>query len=127
MAWDRRIRAEAPPKGVSAYRLGADSFFFKLYANPRARPPLQGLLRGMYLPLSYWTSMLGAPATLGPRGGRLVTYENIHRYLNTSQFVDLVGDGWLGSPVASERVIKEVIAHALEQRHSVTLASASRA
>lgn len=122
IAWDQRLRSNRLPSELDGYRLGSDAFFFKLYANPRETPPPTGLLRGMYLPLSYWTQLVTSASTLGPRGGRLITYENAKRHLTSRQFADLVGSGWLGTMPRDESMLTRVIADALDAGHSVTVA-----
>ena len=98
---------------MSSYRLGNGTFFFKVYPNPIGAPTKDGLLRGMYFPLSYWTSLVASPEVRGPRGGVRITYENSGRHLTNTQFADLVGSGWVGSSPQHEKMLTDVIAEAL--------------
>ena len=125
--WDRRVRPVPEPSDLPSYRLGSDAFFFKLYANPAGAPAPDELLKGMYFPLSYWTSLLASPDVLGPRGGVQITYENAGRYLTNTDFVGLVEDGWVGTSPQSEKMITEVVGQSLDAGHSVTLAALQRA
>ena len=127
LQWDRRTRATPTPSDLRSYRLGSDAFFFKLYANPIGAPTSDRLLRGMYFPLSYWTSLIASPEVRGPRGGVQITYDNTGRYLTNTDFVGRVGGGWIGSSQQSEKMINDVVAQALDARHSVTLATSQRA
>ena len=127
LEWDRRTRASPTPSEVRSYRLGSDTFFFKLYANPSGAPSSDRLLKGMYFPLGYWTSLVASPEVRGPRGGVQITYDNAGRYLTNTHFVDLVGGGWVGSSPKSEKMINDVVAQALDARHSVTLATSQGA
>ena len=127
MKWDLWMRAHPTSPGLPSYRLGSDTFFFEIYPNPMAVPAPHGLLRGMYFPLSYWTSLIGSPEVRGPRGGVRITYQNARRYLTNTQFADLVGSGWVGSPPQGEAILANVIAQALRARRSVTLAIAQQA
>lgn len=122
--WNLRVRSHDECGDFSSYRLGSDAFFFKVYANPRGVPAQDGLLRGMYFPLGYWTSLVASPEVQGPRGGVRITYENAGRYLTNTQFADLVGSGWVGSLPQNEQLINDVVAQALGARHSVTVAVA---
>ena len=125
--WDMRTRPHTKSPDLSSYRLGGDAFFFKIYANPIGVPAQDGLLRGMYFPLSYWTSLAASPEVRGPKGGVRITYDNAGRYFTNTQFADLVGSGWVGSSPQDEKMLANVIAQALGARHSVTLAVAQRA
>ena len=127
LQWDRRTRATPTPSDLRSYRLGSDAFFFKLYANPIGAPTSDRLLRGMYFALSYWTSLIASPEVRGPRGGVQITYDNTGRYLTNTDFVGRVGGGWIGSSQQSEKMINDVVAQALDARHSVTLATSQRA
>ena len=122
--WDVRTRIQQDSDALLAYRLGNDAFFFKVYANPTDSLPQEGLLQGMYFPLSYWTSLVASPDVRGPRGGIRITYENSGRHLTNTQFADLVGSGWIGSLPQREELIRDVIAQALGASHSVTVAVA---
>lgn len=124
--WDRRIRPSQVSSDLPAYRLGGDAFFFKIYANPIGAPPPGQLLKGMYLPLSYWESLIASPVARGPRGGIRITYENAQRHLTNTQFAGLVGNGWIGSSPLAETALTGVIADRLASRHSVTLAMEQR-
>jgi len=59
----------------------------------------------------------------GPQGGISVSHSNVGRYLNNTQFVELVQDGWVGSSVEDTTHISELIRELLEQKHSVFLAN----
>ena len=122
--WDLRTRNTPDPSDLLSYRLANDAFFFKVYSNPTGAPPQEGLLPGMYFPLSYWTPLVASPDTRGPRGGVRITYENSGRHLTNTQFAYLVGGGWVGSVPERETMIREVIAQELADRHSVTVAVA---
>lgn len=123
LEWDRRTRPRLGPTDLASYRLGTDAFFFKLYANPIGAPTPDRLLRGMYFPLSYWTSLVASPDARGPRGGVQITYENAGRYLTNTDFISLVGGGWVGTSVQSETMISNVVTQSLDAGHSVTLAT----
>ena len=115
LEWDRRTRASPMPSDLTSYRLGSDAFFFKLYANPIGAPTPDRLLRGMYFPLSYWTSLIASPEVRGPRGGIQITHaECRRRYLTNTHFIGLVGDGWVGTSPQNAEMINDVIAQALD-------------
>ncbi len=122
--WSLRMSSGLQSSNLSSYRLGSDAFFFKVYANPLRFPISEGLLKGMYFPLSYWNLLVDSPEVRGPRGGVRITHGNAGRYLTNTQFADLVGSGWVGSSPKDEEMLADVLAEALQARHSVTLAIA---
>ena len=126
-AWDSKIRAYPTSPDLTSYRLGRDAFFFKIYANPIGALTPDRLLKGMYFPLSYWTALIASPEARGPRGGVVITHDNSGRYFNNTEFTGLVGDGWIGSTPQGEMILANLVAQALEARHSVTLAVAEQA
>jgi hypothetical protein len=82
------------------------------------------LIKGMYLPLGYWDVLVDSPNVLGPKGGVVVNYDNVGRYMNNSIFIDLVGASWIGSRGATTEQITAVIRGSLQTR-SLILAEAT--
>lgn len=65
------------------------------------------LIKGMYLTRGQFSHLLDI--CKGPRGGTLLTYGNVPRYLNNTTFTDLLRDGWIGtSGVASDYVKRRI-------------------
>jgi hypothetical protein len=106
----------------ASFRLLTNPFFLKLCPRLVFNPDDKGLSKGMYLPLDYWKSLSIHPATEGPRGGRLITYENVGRRLTNSQFVALVGSAWIGTTVPQSVVLEKVVESVVETGKTVTLA-----
>lgn len=104
------------------YRLNSEFFYFKLCPAELKDPLSTEMIRGMYLPLSYWESLYDSSNTTGPKGGKCFTYENVSRHLNNSQFVDLAQHGWIGSRVQDSNIISEVIKNSIENGKSLILA-----
>lgn len=120
LTWSRR-RSDS---GLSGYRLHNGFFFFKLCPADGFDPLSSEMVRGLYIPLDYWEMLVEAPDTLGPRGGRCITYGNVGRHFNNSLFIELVQEGWIGSVTAHTDVITEAIAEAVHNDRSVVLAAA---
>lgn len=121
-----RALAEVPGDGsAEQWRLNPGFCFIKL-----CRPvvnlnyPTRDLVSGMYLPLSYWDLLLASPATEGPRGGRVLTYEKVTRRFDNSLFVDLVRGSWIGSRAETTETITDLVLQGLDANRSVTVASA---
>lgn len=116
----------ADDPGRDAFRLHGGPFFLKLCSRHLFNPDDSGLFPGMYLPLDYWRRLVQDPATLGERGGRLVTYENVGRKLSEGEFVALVAGGWVGTGAAQSRILEAVVRDVLEHGKAVALAIRSR-
>lgn len=110
----------------SDYRLNDSGMFLKLCPSTSRSLEPSGLIRGMYLPLEYWDLALASDLTLGVRGGRVVTFDNIGRHMSNSLFVELVGSGWIGSRGLTSANIAEIVRSSLSVNKSVMLAEARR-
>lgn len=101
------------------FRLLAAPCWLKLCESAaRVNDPTE-LVRGMYLPREHFDELLRTHT--GPRGGPLLTYENVPRHFSNTQFIDLVRDGWIGSRGTGTELLRNVIKESIETRHSVVL------
>lgn len=107
------------------YRLNGDGFFFKFCPSVTLQVLSADLIRGCYLPREYAESLLRSEVTKGSRGGKLLSFENVQRHLNNSEFTGLVRDGWIGTRDKSTTLISEVIQNALDKERAVIFASSS--
>lgn len=107
------------------FRLSTNPFFLKLCAREVFNPDDSGLFPGMYLPLDFWKALVADPKTLGPRGGRSVTFENVGRKLSESEFIGLVSGGWIGSSPVQSAELSRLVREILESGKAVALASQS--
>jgi hypothetical protein len=108
---------------IQQFRLDPQSAYLKLCPSTTREAFSDQLIKGMYLPLGYWDVLVDSPNVLGPRGGIVVTYENVGRYMNNTTFIELVGASWIGSRGASTEQITAVIRESLAS-HSLILAEA---
>ena len=116
------LKAEPADNAPASFRLHANPFFLKLCPRLNFNPDDKGLTPGMYLPLEYWKSLASDPATEGPRGGRLITYENVGRKMTNSEFITIVANAWIGTTVPQSVVLEKVIRSVIETGKTVTLA-----
>jgi hypothetical protein len=110
------------PDTLPAYRLNSDPFYLKLCPNITLNLDERSLFKGMYFPLSYWRLLLKDPCTEGPRGGRIVTYDNAGRKFNSTEFIQLVSSGFIGSRLYQSDFIRSLIQKVLSENKVVTLA-----
>ena len=76
----------------------------------------------MYLPLGLWKCLATHPATEGPRGGRLLTFGNVGRKLNNSEFVTMVANAWIGTTAPQSALLEPIIRSVVETGKTITLA-----
>lgn len=125
-----RMRKFKPgKKGATdaAFRLHPGCCFLK-FCKPIASLDYdqRQLVSGMYLPIEYYDLLAEGETIKGPRGGIALSYETVPRHLSNELFVLLVRGGWIGTYGATTQRLTKVIQAGLEERHSVTVASASR-
>lgn len=78
-------------KHPNQWRLGTDSGFLKLCSfDGHIDPDDSGMIRGMYLPVSYAQLMIDS-------GHSKLGYGNVDRYFDNTRFIGLVKEGWLGT------------------------------
>lgn len=108
--------------GPAAYRLCGDGFFFKMCSRVQLEVLSEGLLPGMYLPRQFLEATLASSATKGPRGGRVITFENTQRHINNTLFAELVRDGWVGTRGVSSTQVASIVRKALSSGRAVVIA-----
>ncbi|MBE9009997.1 hypothetical protein IQ250_07235 [Pseudanabaenaceae cyanobacterium LEGE 13415] len=108
---------------LSNYRLNQGTFYFKLCPAEITDITSTDMIQGMYIPLDYWKLLICSEQTLGPRGGRRMTFNNVERYFTNTLFIQLVQEGWLGSSVENTNIITNFIRRAIEENRSVILSS----
>ena len=110
-------------KYINDYRLNNEFYYFKLCPAQITNPLSTEMIKGMYLPLSFWQILLKAKETEGKRAGRIINYKNTYRYINNTLFVELVQNGWLGSQLDRTELITKQITKAIKNKRSVILAN----
>lgn len=109
-------------KSCDGFRLNISPFFLKLCSRHVFNADDGGLFPGMYLPVEYWRRLVADPATLGPKGGRVVTFENVGRKLTESEFIPLVAGGWVGTYTPQSQILAQLVREIIETGKAVTLA-----
>lgn len=112
----------ASPNTWSTYRLNGDGFFFKFCPSITLEPMSQSLTRGMYLPREYVDSLLQSDVTDGLKLGKLISYDNVKRHFNNTEFTQLVRDGWIGTRGVGTEEITKIIRESLAADRAVIYA-----
>ena len=75
----------------------------------------------MYLPLEYWDRLSADPSIDGPKGGKSISYRNVGRYMDNTEFVSLVAKAWVGTTVSQSAVLSAVIRATVETGKAVAV------
>lgn len=103
-------------------RLNNNGFMFKLTPNKEFEPISEELISGMYLTLDYANFLVGASGPRGKKGAKLITYQNAPRYLNNTDFIKLVNQGFIGTNNIQSTKIQELIKEFYETKRAVIFA-----
>jgi len=115
----RKVTSGNHPDG---YRFTDNPFFLKFCPRVVFNPDDKGLFKGIYLPLDLWKRADAAGRFTGKRGGKVLTYENVGRRINNSEFVTLVTGSWVGTSIEQSAALGELIRTVLETGKTVTIA-----
>ncbi|MFB0875982.1 hypothetical protein ACETPF_20530 [Sphingobium sp. sgz301304] len=122
----RRLQAslrDAPPNShCEGFRLIENPFYLKLCPRMEFEPADTGLVKGMYLPLDYWLLIEADRRKVGPRGGRLVSFENVGRYFDNTSFIPLVANGWVGTTAEQSAILGPIVKDLVSSGRSLTMA-----
>jgi hypothetical protein len=116
------LRGARPSSHRHDYRLNENPFFLKLCPRVVFNPDNVGLTPGMYMPLDYWRFVESDSDLVGKRGGRIVTYQNIGRYLDNSEFAAIVRGAWIGTTPSQSALLGPVIEELLREGKAVVVA-----
>ena len=58
----------------------------------------------------------------GVRGGNVITYENVGRRINNTDFVALIANSWVGTSVEQSAILEALIRNVLTAGKTVTMA-----
>lgn len=112
------------PDDVQAdgYRFSHTPFFLKICPRIVFDPDSVGLSKGMYLPLDYWKRICAHPMIAGPRGGSRLSYRNVRRYLDNTEFVTIASGGWVGTHIQQSALLVEVIRETIQSGRTAVIA-----
>lgn len=103
-------------------RLNNNGFMIKLTPNKGFEALSNELISGMYLTLDYANFLISPNGPKGKKGGRLISYDNAPRYLNNSDFIRLVNQGWIGTNTIQSNKIKDLIHEFYETNRAIIFA-----
>ncbi|WP_150002027.1 hypothetical protein [Iodidimonas gelatinilytica] len=115
----RKLPSGQQPDG---FRFSDNPFFLKFCPRVVFNPDDKGLFKGIYLPLDLWKRADAAGWFTGKRGGKVLTFDNVGRRINNSEFVGLVAGSWVGTTIEQSAVLGELVRKVLETGKTVTIA-----
>ncbi|MEU6330770.1 hypothetical protein ABZ851_26365 [Streptomyces sp. NPDC047049] len=114
-------RLSSKPARSHEWRLSPDACFLKFAHWRKGAVSSTELAHGMYIPLSYARVLLEDNCTLGPRGGRIFSYERAASYLVGSEFAELVKLGRVGTVGTSVEQLRDFGLQRAREGYSVML------
>ncbi len=111
-----------PNTEADGFRLSENPFFLKICPRLVFNPDNVGLVKGMYLPLDYWDLLSEHPTMLGPKGGKRISYNNVRRYFENTEFVTIASGGWVGTTIEQSKHLEAAIRSTLKSGRAVVFA-----
>lgn len=116
------LRKASPNTEADGFRLSENPFFLKICPRLVFNPDNVGLVKGMYLPLDYWNLLSEHPTMVGPKGGKRLSYKNVRRYFDNTEFVTIASGGWVGTTIQQSKHLEAAIRSTLESGRAVVFA-----
>ena len=105
------------------FRFSENPFFFKFYPRLLFDPDKKEISKGMYLPLDYWKCADHNKKFVGDKGGKVLRFNNVGRYLTNSDFKTFISSGWVGTSFDQSRYLSEIIREIISSGRTLTLAT----
>lgn len=117
-----QLSSATPNSEADGFRLSENPFFLKICPRLAFSPDNSGLSVGMYLPLDYWKLISMHPDMLGPKGGKKISYRNVRRYFDNTEFINIASGGWVGTNIHQSSILRDVIRSTLESGRAAVIA-----
>jgi hypothetical protein len=117
----------------ASFRFSASPFFLKFWPRIVEQLANRELVPGLYFPLDHWSRLSDGDVLKGKRHGKALRYDkaspvtNADRYLNNTEFANLVRGAWVGTSAAQSDLLQTLVENTLRQGRSVTVAVAGEA
>jgi hypothetical protein len=114
-----KIASGGNPDG---FRFSSNPFFLKFCPRVGFNPDDKGLFKGIYLPLELWRLLDKEGRLKGSRDGNVLTFSNVGRRINNSEFVNLISGSWVGTSIEQSAILGKLIRDVLSTGKTVTFA-----
>ncbi len=118
----KRLNRQGTSSGHHDYRLSSNACYFKFCRAVQFDQSSQDLVEGAYLPLDYWIALVEGGHLTTKQGAIVATWKDLKRHLSNTQFVYLVGEGWIGTRGDVSEQVARVIDEGLDTNRSLMLA-----
>jgi hypothetical protein len=126
-------RAVHSQPDAASFRFSTSPFFLKFCPRIVEQLANTELVPGLYFPLDHWSRLSDGDVLKGKRHGKALRYDktspftNADRYLNNTEFANLVRGAWVGTSAAQSDLLQTLVENTLRQGRSVTVAVAGGA
>jgi len=114
-----KVQSGSDPNG---YRFSENPFFLKFCPRVVFNPDDTGLFKGIYLPLDLWKRADKTGKFKGQKGGNVLTFSNVGRYINNSEFVGFVSGSWIGTSIEQSQILSSWIKDIIHLGKNITFA-----
>jgi hypothetical protein len=121
------LKKITPGNDPDGFRFSDNPFFLKFCPRVVFNPDDRGLFKGIYLPLDLSKRAQGTGRLKGIKGGNVLTFQNIGRRINNSEFIALVAGSWVGTSIEQSAILGRLIKEILASGRTVTFAVKHRA
>ena len=121
LLWEK-INEASTGDAPAAFRFSNNPFFLKFCSRVVFDPDSTEMFKGMYLPLDLWHILNRSGKLKGPKGGNVVTFGNVERTMNNTEFVHLLSKSWVGTSAAQSDYLDSLIKEVIMTGKTITLA-----
>ena len=107
---------------ADGFRLSENPFFLKVCPRIVFNPDNISLVKGMYLPLEYWELIADHPGLVGPKGGKRLSYRNVRRYFDNTEFITIASGAWVGTNIDQSSILETAIRSTLRSGRAAVIA-----
>jgi hypothetical protein len=104
------------------YRFSENPFFLKFCPRIVFNPDDKGLFKGIYLPIGLFKRLRSAGRLKGPKKGNRLSFENVGRRINNTEFVNLIASSWVGTSIEQSAILGKLVRQILAEGKTVTFA-----
>ena len=116
------VEENKPSNTPGSFRFDQNPFFLKFCPRIVRQPDDIELIPGLYFPLEYWNRLRSSPDLDGPKGGKVLRFDNAGRYLNNTEFTTFVSKAWVGTSIDQSAILENIIRTTLENGRPITIA-----
>ena len=94
---------------IEDFRISTEPFFIKFCTRIDFDPDNIGLSSGIYIPLKYLKLLQSDKTISGPRGGKVISFENVGRYFDNTNFKTIIAGVWIETNQNQSNILENII------------------